>query len=97
MKKARVELDKDQVNVTLDALEILVQTYQAMEASDGESSERDVTVVIPQMAIAESAIEALLAAGQAAGWGIDDGAPASPQQPLPFDLPEEDEITGYPV
>ncbi len=67
MKKARVELDKDQVNVTLDALEILVQTYQAMEASDGESSERDVTVVIPQMAIAESAVEALLAAGQAAG------------------------------
>jgi len=92
MTRATVELSKEEVNIVLESLDLLMATYKSMSVA-APDSERSVTIIIPQLEVASAAWTAVFDAGTTAGWSVDAPAP----DPIPDLLPEEDEITGYPV
>ena len=97
--KALIRLTKEQTNAVLDGLDLLVATYASIETTD-DSSDRVVEVNIPQLTSAEEAYSVVLLAGEEAGWTTEDSDQSEPAPDLtvdPFELPEEDDITGYPV
>ena len=104
MKEASVQVDKEEANILLDALEMYGGVHDAIVGGLGHR--------------AIALMDKVLAAGHEAGWEEDasvsavstDGddlsisvrvdalADRSPPQTIdPFELPEEDDITGYPV
>ncbi len=113
MASATVRLTKDQANVVLQALELLMNTYGAV----GSALSGDTKVTMPLVSSATEVYEVLLSAGEAAGWAAADDSVSNvstdgddlnvsvrvetfaertpPPTIDPFELPEEDDITGY--
>ena len=76
-ESAQVELTKDEVNVVLDALDVLMSAYQSISTGTGtDGLGRDVTVVVPQVEVAAAVWNKVFSAGSDAGW-----TPAGPAPP----------------